>query len=538
MFTVVSVLIGFIVLMFLANDVLFERKRNKLLKILEFFACLIVIYFIFISIYGYVGNKEDVENTTNNSIFDRTIIIYNENDEIIEKTSVRDHLYYGLIKNIFNRNSDISDSEYLRNNIIIISVSVVLFVYWLVLLLLYEKEQVSSYKIVEDDILFERYNPMIAACIAQNRNVMTRDMVAVILNLIHKKKINIRIIPDETIKEVGYRYMLSENLESIARMDLIEKDIYDWIFEEIPNYKRGVRNVTFISTNEDGVTEIDLIKWLEELPENQDTYPKLKELNLNVKKRVNQLGANKESVPSILKMFNNILLIVALFLVSNHIMHSGMEMIVTSIQILYYMVILMFAIIILPILYTVSLIFLQFIYNFFKTSQEITEGYTGRKIIAKSISIIFATIVLMVICVIFAKGSFIMYDILLLGVTCLIIFTDDYMLKHEPKILNDYYNLKRIKNKISEYSMMEIENIEYLKVWDQYYAYAVAFGITMPVNEALEIPYSDTELFTAQNLEGIYYVCKSYLEIMWDVELYDIKSDEDIISIIDKMIEK
>ena len=171
-----------------------------------------------------------------------------------------------------------------------------------------------------------------------------------------------------------------------------------------------------------------------------------------------------------------------------------------------------------------------------RRTQQITEGYTGRILIAKSISIIFSTCVLMIIYVVFAKNVYIIYDILLLGVTCLIIFTDDYMLKHESRILNDYYNLKRIENIISEYSLIKVENMEFIKIWDQYYAYGVAFGIPMPVNKELDVPYENTNILTPQNLEGIYHVSKSYLEVMWDMEFYDKRSCKNISSIMNKFI--
>ena len=330
--------------------------------------------------------------------------------------------------------------------------------------------------------------------------------------------------------------MLSENPESNVKLDMIEIEIYDWIFEEMQNFKKGIYNVDYIQRNEEGIIEIDFVKRLKEMTKNEYTYIRLKGLNYSVKKRLELVGANQESVPFWLKALNNVLLILSLVLVTNHIMKNGMDITITNLQILYYMIILIFVITILPVIYTFSLICLEFIRTLMRRTQQITEGYTGRILIAKSISIIFSTCVLMIIYVVFAKNVYIIYDILLLGVTCLIIFTDDYMLKHESRILNDYYNLKRIENRISEYSLIKVENMEFIKIWDQYYAYGVAFGIPMPVNKELDVPYENTNILTPQNLEGIYHVSKSYLEVMWDMEFYDKRSCKNISSIMNKFI--
>ena len=114
--------------------------------------------------------------------------VYNLDGTVEETTTIGEFLYHSFVRNVFSANTGINQIEFLKNNVIIIVVSAILLVYWITLLLLYEREQVSGYKIVEDDKLFEKYNPMIAACIAQNRNVMCRDVIAVVLNLIHKEK--------------------------------------------------------------------------------------------------------------------------------------------------------------------------------------------------------------------------------------------------------------------------------------------------------------------------------------------------------------
>ena len=209
-----------------------------------------------------------------------------------------------------------------------------------------------------------------------------------------------------------------------------------------------------------------------------------------------------------------------------------MDLTITNLEAVYAMFIMIFAITILPLIYIFSLVCVEFIRSIFKVLGQVTEGYSGRKLVAKSVSIVLATLILIVIYSAFAKDYYIIYDILLLGVTCLIIFTDDYMLKHDPQILNDFYNLKRIEKKLEEYSLMKEENMEYMKLWDHYYAYAVALGIPNPVNEQIGAVYGDTAIVTKPNLESVYYVCKSYLEVMWDMEFYENKSKINLIKYI------
>ena len=530
MFFFVKAMISLIFIFLLSNDIMFNRKRNIGLKIIEFIVCIALISYIFVSGSNYVIEKNNIEEEIkNNEIISTELTVYNIDGSVKETTSIGDYMYKSFVSTVFDGNTNITDLEFLKNNLVVIIFGIILIIYWITLLLLFEKEEEIGYKIVEDEILFEKYNPMIAACISQNRNVMCRDVVAIIINLIEKGKINLRYAQDN---KKGYRYMISENPKSDVRLDMIEKDIYDWIFQEIPNFLKRKSEVEYISINQEGIIEIDLIKRIKELSQNEDTYGRLKELNHNVKQRLNRIGANEESVPFILKLFNNFLVWISVALVTHHIISNGLSMEITNLQVFYMLFVLIFAICILPIIYLFSLVCFEFIRIIFKTMQQVTEGYTGRRLIAKSVSIIFGTLMLIIIYVLLAKDFYILYDILLLGITCLIIFTDDYMLKHQPIILNDYYNLKRIENKIEEYSLMDDKNIEYVELWDKYYAYSVALGIPKPLDKEIDVSYENTNIITEQNLEGLYWVSKSYLEGMGDMEFSDDKNKIDILKFI------
>ena len=528
----------FITIIFLGiNDIILNRKRYKYLKIIEFIICAFFVSLLFSTILEYHNLKSDIKKRIeNDSIMGAQITEYNIDGTIGETMSIGEYMVKHFVRNVYDGRTNISQAEYLKNNIIIIVITCIFLIYWITLLLLFEKEEVTGYKITEDDKLFEKYNPLLAGCIAQNRNVMCRDIVAIILNLVNRGRLNLRIVPDESVKNIGYRYMISENKKSYERLDIIEKDIYDWIFEKVPNYISGNENYDYISKNED-VIEIDLIKRIKDISQSDDTFVRIKEINLDTQRRLKRIGANHESVPASLKLFNNVFILLSTFFVANHIMKNGLDIVINNAQVLYYMFALIFAISILPVIYIFSLVSFEFIRIMFKSLNQITEGCTGRRLIARSISIILATLIIIVICGAFAKDVYIIFDILLLGVTCLIVFTDDYMLKHEPQILNDYYNLKRIEKKILDYSLMKDENIEYIELWDNYYSYSVAFGITIPVNKQINAIYDNkTQILTPENLEGIYYVCKSYLEEMWNMEFFELNSEINFEKIINRII--
>ena len=527
----------FLTIIFLGiNDIILNRKRNKYLKILELLICMFFTLILFKTVIAYNDLKLEIRNyILNDTIFGTEMTDYNLDGTKGETITIGKYMAKHFIRNVYDGRTNITQVEYLKNNIIIIVVTCIYLVYWITLLLLFEKEEVSGLKIIEDEKIFEKYNPLIAGCIAQNRNVMCRDVVAVILNLVNRGKINLRIIPDKTIKNVGYRYMISENKESYEKLDLIEKEIYDWIFEKIPDFISGKENYDYISVYENTI-EIDLIKRIKDISKNEDSFVRIKEMNSVTQKRLKIMGANHESVPTLLKLFNNVLLFISSFLVANHIMKNGLDIVINNAQVLYYMFALIFAISILPLIYIFSLVSFEFIKNMFKSINQITEGATGRRLIARAFSIVLSTFIIIVIYGAFAKDIYLILDILLLGVTCLIVFTDDFMLKHKPKILNDYYNLKRIEKRIIDYSLMKEENIEYIKLWDNYFPYSVAFGVTMPVNKNMDAIYdTNTNIINLQNLEGIYYVCKSYLEEMWEMEFYDFGKEINFEKIINKI---
>ena len=67
--------------------------------------------------------------------------------------------------------------------------------------------------------------------------------------------------------------------------------------------------------------------------------------------------------------------------------------------------------------------------------------------------------------------------------------------------------------------MIKDEQINYIKLWDEYLVYAVAFGIPIQiVNKLKETHQEDEDIKYLLKCENLYYICKAYLEVMWDME--------------------
>ena len=92
-------------------------------------------------------------------------------------------------ENIYNK---VNQKDRVSNQLLVISG--ILFIYWLILINKYEKDK--KYLISpNDEEMFEKYNPLMAGCIQGSRNVLARDIIAVVLDLVNKKYLKLDIVP-------------------------------------------------------------------------------------------------------------------------------------------------------------------------------------------------------------------------------------------------------------------------------------------------------------------------------------------------------
>ena len=420
-------------------------------------------------------------------------------------------------KTLLSTKTDISETEKNANNNVIIGLTIFLFVYWLILLLIYERESsiYTSFK-ENDEAMFNKYNPLIAGCIANSRGVLGRDILAVILNLVNKKivKLEIRKSVNSIKSENDYQYLISRCKEKEYTMDNTEKYVHCWIFEDVHFEDE----------------QIDLVKRLQTISKQGNTYKKLEELSNIATDELNNIGANKAKVPSLLKAYHVLFMVVVLFVVSKHIMANGLNIDIYYSTVLFGLIIFGAILFVIPLVVLMGYVVLKIIAYFRRVINIINENITGQKIISTTISIFIVFGVIILLTFLFAESKYLIFDELLIGIMFLIIKTDHLMLKNDKKILEDYYHIRYIKDKIEEYSLLDEKDIEHIVLWEQYLTYSISFGNSDKISDKMKKVYHDDKMILAlQNYDFLYHVSKSYLEVFWEMEFEKKKNPQQTI---------
>lgn len=400
------------------------------------------------------------------------------------------------------------------NNYIIAGTCIALITYWIVLLILFEKEDnYDEYKKVDDIDLLKKYNPMIAGCIVDNRQILIRDVMAIVLNLIKKDYIKMEMIPTKEGKE-DYIYMISENREKRNGLDELETYVMGWLFSFYEEER------------------VDLIKKLSDISKRKDFVKHMNKLNGKAEKKLHSIGANIPRVPKELRIFNVALMMFTVLLSVVHIMNNGISIHIYQSTLFLFLLITAFVLLLIPItalIIHISLILIVLLKKLIKSS---TERYSGKKLVQMStLVIVFMSFILLVMYFIL-PNKYIVLDMFMIGMSILIVKTDNLMTKHSKDILPDYYGLREIKEKIENYSLIKDEQINYIKLWDEYLIYAVAFGIPIPiVNKLKNRKKEDNDLMNLARCENLYYVCKAYIDIIKDLN-YETNKNKNLLEII------
>ena len=355
-----------------------------------------------------------------------------------------------LISNNVQAINSIEERNVFNNNLIILSV--ILIIYWIFLLFKYERDK--KYDIASnDEEMFNKYNPLIAGCIQGNRNVVARDIIAVILDLVNKKYLIIETIQD---KKDNYKYFLKINKKSNYKLDEIEQYITDWTFFK---YERN-------KTEKEGLNLIDRLK---EMTNEYVANRKFIKLDKITTEHLNKLGANQVKVPKIIRIFNIYIFIFAVGLALYNISKGmNIDFLNLIIDLTYYSLSLFVLFI-----YIIAIIirFLKKIIN------KIVVKISEQKIVFTSVCIIVFFVITMIISAILIYNKYLLTGELLIGIAALIMFTDNLMTKHDPIMAEDYSRLNALKNKIEKYSMIDDKEIKEIVLWEKYLTYAISFGI-------------------------------------------------------------
>ena len=365
-------------------------------------------------------------------------------------------------KNIYN---GIRNKDRIKNITFILSIA--LLIYWLVLILLYEKE--NRYTVaVDDEKLFKKYNPLIAGCIQGSRNVLPRDIIAVIIELVNKKYLNMRIKKSTKSVQGDYNYYVQVNQNSTYVPDEVEKYILDWL------------RIT-------DKTEVELIKKLNGLSKLQGSSKKFKTLDEKTMEILNKMGANKSKVPVLLKLLNNLLFIIGIALGIINISNSD----ISNSKSNFSNIIIEF----IPYLFYAAILFIYLIHRIKNSIDKHIQKINGQKITSTSITIVLVVILIMTITTVLHGNSYILVSELIIGVTTLIMLTDDLMMKNDAQIILDYNELNLLKRKIQNYSMMKEKEIKEVVLWEKYLTYAISFGIASKISKHIK-PMVKNELST------------------------------------------
>ncbi len=405
---------------------------------------------------------------------------------IFDLSNIQDSVKYSGInaKNIiFQNEKDIYDNVEFKNRITrtILLIGIMLAIYWIILLLIYEKDKKYKVSNINEEELFKKYNPLIAGCIEGNRDILSRDIIAVILNLINKG--NIKLTLKGEIKEKSfYKYIIEKVPEKENEMDKIESYIYNWVF-----------------TKDEEILE----NRLKEMPKDKNANNKFKTLDKLAKRELNELGANNVSVPKIIRIINVILLIGAIILVIYHITKLELNETFALVGIF------------IPILIILAPIVITLIINIvIRLRHLITNNIqkiNGQKIVTTSVSIIVFTLIIMAITYWIFKEPKLIADELLISIAALIVITDNLMLKNNVKMIEDYSRLNSLKEKL-ENSLLNEKDIEHIKIWDEYLAYSVSFGIGEKIINKIKGIYLDDDLlnYIVKNNEILKFIANDY----------------------------
>jgi len=400
-----------------------------------------------------------------------------------------------------------------ENTWIIVTMCIVFLIYWIVLLIMYEKEKFEIREYVDEKYLFNKYNPLLAGCIVDSRHVLSRDIIAVILGLMDKGIIGYEIKKDlnaENNKE-DYKFEIHRIRKKELEMDKIEAYIHRWLFEWV--------------TKED--EKIDLSLRLKEMSREKESYKKLDKLDDLALSLLNEIGLNKNQVPSILKIYNIIIFVFGLFVSVMYI--KTMLLINTNIlAMIFVLAIICVLFLVIPLI----AFLIQLMFQFLAYSRRIVNIYneriTGQRIVATSVSVILITFLTMFLTYMVTKNVYLMINELFIGIITLLVLTDNLMLKNDTILVNEYSNLIVLKNKLKEYTMLDEKDIQYIELWDKYIIYATAFGISLPIINKIKKLYSqDKAIDTFNNYDFLYYLSKSYLEVYWEFEFKKNKKSKD-----------
>ncbi len=314
--------------------------------------------------------------------------------------------------------------------------------------------------------------------------------------------------------EQQYSYIISRVRATEINMDPVQSYIYNWIFEDVHSEDE----------------QVNLQRRLKEISMSSDIDIHIKELDEISTSELEKLGANKKSVPISIRIADIVILILSIIMAVAHIAINGLNVQMYSYTIIIAMFVLIGVFVIIPLI-AVGTHLIMFLMAYIRRLINIeNEKGTGQKVKATSISIFIMVIIIAIGLALTSHSFILVIDEIMIGIAILLVRTDNLMLKNDNKILDDYYNLKRLKEKIEDYSLLNEKNAEFIKLWQNYISYSVAFGNSKKISSMIKKVYAqDIDIEYLKKWEGVYYICKSYFEIFWGFKFKPIEKVNNIL---------
>ncbi|MDD2376301.1 MAG: DUF2207 domain-containing protein [Clostridia bacterium] len=356
---------------------------------------------------------------------------------------------------------DRTDMRILINNIFII-ITVILVLYYIYLLVKYEYDKLFMVYYDDEYKLLDKYNPMILACIAQNREMNARDIIAVLLDLVNKKVLKMEVIPGITKKT----YMITKIPHNIV----------------IDDIERNIINLFFGNTN-----KIELQSKIKELNKDGMTVEKIKIIDTLAITKLSELGANSVKVSTPLLAFNNILFAIICVIITinmafnislaNSTLSRSITIFNSDISGIFIAIIISTLTFLPMILYII-----YFLLYLFRCTQKyivkIAFKFSAKKLIASVITFTIISSAVFTLLFLTTKSEYVIINTVMFMVALLIIMTDNLMSKHDIKIYKIFLSLKIIQDKLENGSLLEEKKIGDILLWEKYLTFAIALGIT------------------------------------------------------------
>lgn len=405
----------------------------------------------------------------------------------------------------------LSNDRRFFNNIIIF-ITFAIFVYWILLLLKFEKEK--NYKVCFDnyDELLDQYNPVIAACIVQNRDMHPRDIIATLVNLANKKVI---IIEDMKLiyKDIeSTTYKLKKNPiffkdeKNLNNLDEIEISILDIFFEQNTN-------------------EIILEERLEKIEKNLRLTNKIKALDKKVTEKLYSIGANSFKVPKALTKFNTIVFVFLCILIFINIIFNvnldnstllGNSNLVRIEKPGIIKTIFLISLLFFPLWLFIINIVIRVIYFLIKQIEKVAFKFSVKKIFQVTIVLGSIFSILYFISVVFIKTDYITFNLCLFSIGLLLILTDNLMSNHSTRILKNYFGLKMLEDDIINGSMLKNKEIKDNVIWGKYLTFAIAIGVSDISEYSKKIDFNS--LINITGFLSVAYFCTNNFYSLYNVD--------------------